>query len=86
VVRHNGADARRERLQEIARLIQRVLHTKEELSLSGMLIQIQYNFGLTEAKAMEYLRLLEKLGHFVLVEKEDKIKNAVEGTSESEDQ
>jgi GTP-binding protein EngB required for normal cell division len=78
MVRRNGAEARKERLQEIARFVQRALYAQNELSLSGTLIQIEYNFGLTEAKAMEYLRLLEKLGQFILVEKEDKIKKAIE--------
>jgi GTP-binding protein EngB required for normal cell division len=84
MVRHNGAEARKERLQEIARFIQRALYTSNELSLSGTLVQIEYNFGLTEAKAMEYFRLLEKLEQFILVEKEDKIKKSAEGSAQSE--
>lgn len=79
MVRGNGAESRRERLQKIARFIQRALHAQKELSISGVLTQIQYDYGLTESKVMEYLRLLEKLGQFVLAEKEDKIKKTVEG-------
>jgi len=63
----------------MAILIQRSLQAQGELTLSGTLTLIQYNFGLTEAKVMEYLGLLEKLGQFVLAEKEDKIKKVVEG-------
>jgi GTP-binding protein EngB required for normal cell division len=84
MVRHNGAEARKERLQEIARFIQRLLYTSNELSLSDTLVQVEYNFGLTEAKAMEYLRLLEKLGQFILVEKEDKIKKIVGDSTKNE--
>jgi GTP-binding protein EngB required for normal cell division len=84
MVRRNGAEARKERLQEIARFIQRALYTSKELSLSNTLVQVEYNFGLTGAKAMEYLRLLEKLGQFILVEKEDKIKKSAEGSAKNE--
>jgi hypothetical protein len=82
MVGHNGADARKERLQEIARFIQRKLFAEKEISLSATLTQIQYDFGLTEAKTVEYLRLIEKLGQFRIVEKEDKILKVTEGSKE----
>lgn len=81
-MRRNGAETRRERLQRVARFIQRSLYAQHELSLSGTLVLIQYNFGLTESKALEYLMLLAKLGQFIVAEKEDKIKK-LNGSGES---
>jgi hypothetical protein len=50
MVRRDGAEVRKERIQEIARLIHRSLHTHGELSLSKTLATIQYEFGLTRDK------------------------------------
>ena len=73
MVRKDGAEARKDRLKEIAESIQRGLYKQQELSLSTTVAQIQYDFGLTEGKASEYVKLLERLGRFTLNEKEDKI-------------
>jgi len=78
MVRKDGAEARKERLQEIARFIQQALFKQKELALSTTITQVQYNFGLTEGKTLEYLRLLEKLGQFTLNEKEDRVRKTTE--------
>jgi len=74
MVRRDGAEIRRERMQEIARLIQRLLLNHGELSLSKTLATLQYDFGLTKEKLMEYFGILEGLGQFSLDIAGDKIK------------
>lgn len=73
MVRRNGAEARKERLQLIARLIQSQLHKEGEISLPKTIAELQYESGLTEEKILEYLRILEDLGQFVVDEELGKI-------------
>lgn len=74
MVRRDGAEIRKERIQEIARVIQRLLHNHSEILLSKCLATFQYEFGLTKEKIMEYLEVLEGLGQFTLDKEHDKIK------------
>ena len=76
MVRKDGAAIRKERIQEIARKIHSLLHQHGELSLSKTVSGLEYEFGLTKDKTMEYLHVLENLDHFILDIKGDKIKNA----------
>ena len=76
MVRHDGADAKRERMERIARKIVAGLLSDEELSLSKTIAEIEYEEGLTKEKIMEYLETLERLGRFALDEEQDKIKKA----------
>lgn len=73
MVRRDGAAIRKERIQEIARKIQSLLCDHNELSLSKTVAVLQYEFGLTKDKIMEYLCILEDLGQFILDIKGDKI-------------
>lgn len=73
MVRRDGAAIRKERIQEIARKIQSLLCDHNELSLPKTIAVLQYEFGLTKDKIMEYLRILEDLGQFILDIKGDKI-------------
>jgi hypothetical protein len=79
MVRRDGAEVRKERIQEIARLIHRSLHNHGEISLSKTLATLQYEFGLTKDKIQEYLEILEGLGHFLIEKEEDKIKKITDG-------
>ena len=80
MVRRDGAEVRKDRIQEIARLVQRSLHNHGEISLSKTVATFQYEFGLTKEKIMEYLGVLEGLGQFVLEKEYDKIRKAdIEG-------
>ena len=78
MVRRNGAAIRKERIKEIAKFIQRLLHNRGEISLSKTVATLQYEFGLTKEKIREYLEILEELGYFVVDDKEDKIRNVSE--------
>ena len=79
MVRRDGAEVRKERIQEIARLIHRSLHSHGEISLSKTLATIQYEFGLTRDKIQDYLGILEGLGQFQIEKEEDKIKKIIDG-------
>jgi hypothetical protein len=79
MVRRDGAAIRKERIQEIARLIHRLLHKNGEISLSKTLAMLQYEFGLTRDKLQEYIGILEGLGQFEIKKKLDKIKKISDG-------
>jgi predicted transcriptional regulator len=76
MVRHDGADAKRERMERIAQKIFAALEKQGELALSVAFAEIEYCEGLTKEKITEYLETLEKLGRFALDEEQDKIKKA----------
>ena len=73
-----SAEARKERLQEIARLIQKSLFSQNEIPLPQTVAQLRYEFGLTKEKIREYIELLQNLGRFTLDEKKPKIKKIIE--------
>ena len=79
MVRRDGAEVRKERIQEIARLIQRSLLNHGKISLSKTVATFQYEFGLTKEKVIEYLGILEGLGQFVVEKERDKIRRTGEG-------
>lgn len=73
-MKRDGAEIRKERIQEIARNIQKQLHNHGELPLSKTLAAFQYEFGLTKEKLTEYLEILEGLGQFIVDKQYDFIK------------
>jgi len=77
MVRRDGAEARKERIEKIARSIQATLHTEKELKLSKTLAVLEYDTGLTEDKLMEYIEIIEKLGQITIDMENDKIKKPV---------
>ena len=81
MVKRDGAAIRKERIQEIAKTIQSLLHKQTEISLSKTVAILQYEFGLTKEKIMEYLRILEALGQFTLDIERDKIRKIMESDS-----
>jgi hypothetical protein len=74
MVRRDGAETRKERIEKIARFIQAALFKEKENSLSKTLAQLEYETGLKEQTLMEILRLLEKLGQFVIDVENDRVK------------
>ena len=78
MVRRDGAEIRKERMQEVARLIHRTLANEKQVSLSKTLALLQYEFGLTKEKLMEYLTVLENLGQFVVEKEHDRIRRISE--------
>jgi hypothetical protein len=78
MVGRDGAEARKERLQRIARTIQATLHKEGEIQLTKTVAVLQYEMGLTGEKIREYLEVLRDLGQFVLDFEHDKIKKVIE--------
>jgi len=78
MVKRDGAAIRRERMEEIARTIQRNLHNHGEIPLRQNVALFAYKLGLTKPKVTEYLRILEELGQFVLDFEGDKIRKVSE--------
>jgi metal-responsive CopG/Arc/MetJ family transcriptional regulator len=80
LVRRDGAEARKERLERIARRIMAKLNKENEISLSEEIAEIQYESGLTKEKVVEYLQILEKLQRFIIDGDRDRIKRLVKVT------
>jgi hypothetical protein len=84
LVRRDGAEARRERITMIARMIQATLHKKkenqepEELPLDKTVARLSIETGLTREKIMEYFSLLESDEQFVLDMDNNKIRRTTE--------
>jgi len=74
MAKRNGAAVRRERMEEIAKTVHRNLQNHGEIALSKTVAAFAYNSGLTKAKVIEYLNILEELGHFVLDFERDRIR------------
>jgi hypothetical protein len=73
MVRKDGAEATKERIQKVAQAIQAGLHKEGKLSLSKTIASLQYELGLTRERMMEYLDILQKLGQFSIDEDNDRI-------------
>ena len=82
MVRRDGAATRKDRMQEIARNIHSLLAKSSELSLSKTVAILQYQYGLTKGKIVEYLEILESLDHFVVDVERDRIQKFSEGVSD----
>lgn len=74
MVRRDGAEIRRERIQKITTRVLKILHGSDgELSLSRTLSALEYETGLTREKLLEYLGIGADTGHFVVEVENDKI-------------
>jgi len=79
MVRRDGAEVRRERIQKIGRRVIALLHEKGNgIRLGKTVSRLAYEFGLTKEKIMEYLRILEDLDRFVLDVENDKVLSMTE--------
>lgn len=78
MVRRDGAEVRKERIAEIGKLILKALHKSDELSLTKTVASLQYKFGLTKEKLIEYLNILADLERFTLDKDEDRIRKVSE--------
>jgi hypothetical protein len=76
MVHRNGAEAKKERMRQIAQYIQAKLHKEGETSLSKTMAEIEYESGLTKERILEYLETLENLGQFIIDKKLGKITKA----------
>jgi len=76
MVRRDGAEVRKERMQEISKRVQALLHKSGgKIPLGKTVSILAYEFGLTKEKIIEYLRILEDLDRFVLDFEKDEIRN-----------
>lgn len=74
MVRRNGAEVRKERIQKIGRRALALLHENDgRIPLGKTVSALAYEFGLTKEKIMEYLSILEDLDRFVLDIEKDEI-------------
>jgi hypothetical protein len=78
MVGRDGAEARKERLQRIARTVQAALHKENKMPLARTVAVLQYDMGLTREKIMEYLGILADLEQFTLDFENDEIKKTDE--------
>jgi deoxyribose-phosphate aldolase len=81
MVRRDGAEARKERIELIARTIQAALFKNKDsgsIMLSKTVAELMLQTGLTRIKTMEYLELLQTAGQFEIDHNDDKIKRAVQ--------
>ena len=78
MVRMDGAETRKERIVEVARIVMSLLFENKDagwITLSKSVKIIMSKTGLTRPKVMEYLDLKEAEGAFELDETNDKIKS-----------
>lgn len=76
MVRRDGASLRQERILKLTRFVMSRLHQSPntEISLSKTIAILQYEYGLTEDRIMEYLRIPEKVGRFEIDVEDDVIR------------
>jgi len=72
----DGAEVRRQRIQEVMRLTMSLLNQSEkgEIPLSSTIAQLEVETGLTSKRVLEYLKIGEKLKRFEIDTEGDKIK------------
>ena len=76
-MRNDGVDARKERIQAIARKIVASLTANKDvgwISLDTTIADIQYEDGLTEKRIMEYAAVGEKRGLYIIDKDNNQIK------------
>jgi hypothetical protein len=78
MVRSDGAEARKERIQEIIRRVVAKLNQGEQVILSKTISEMEYEFGLTKQTVKEYLEIGHNIDRFKIDEKNDGIKKASE--------
>lgn len=79
MVRKDGAEVRKERIELIARTTQAALFKNKDsgyIRLSKTVAELMLQTGLTKIKIMEYLVILQEAGQFDIDHNDDKIKKA----------
>jgi len=82
MVRNDGAAARKKRLEKIAQAIHAALYNNKELGyipLKKTVALQMLDTGLTKAKIIEYLSLLEVNGQFEMDVEKDQIRGPAPG-------
>jgi len=78
MVRRDGAEIRKERIQEVIRKIVGLLYNHEEIELDSTVAMLEYETGLRPEKIMEYLKIGDRLKRFELDIDRDKIRKIKE--------
>jgi len=78
MVRRDGAEIRKERIQEVIRKIVALLYNQEEIELDLTVAMLEYETGLRPEKIMEYLQIGDRLKRFELDIDRDKIRKIKE--------
>ena len=73
MVRRDGAEIRKERIQEVIKKVMSLLYDNEELELDSTVAMLEYETGLRPEKILEYLKVGEKLKRFEIDMDNDKI-------------
>jgi hypothetical protein len=79
MVRSDGAEARKQRIQDIIRTVLSKLNQGEHVVLSSIIAEIQYEYGLTQKTANEYLDIGEKLQRYNI----DRLNDTIRKINES---
>ncbi len=66
MVRKDGAEIRKQRMQEVAALVMRQLTVQPRIDLSDIMPELQYQTGLTRERILEYLGVIASTGRFEL--------------------
>lgn len=66
MVRRDGAEIRKERIQEVVRKIVSLLHNQEKIKLDSTVVMLEYETGLRPEKILEYLKIGDNLKRFEL--------------------
>ena len=77
MVRSDGAEVRKERIQDIVRRVVAKLNQGEQVFFSKTISEIQYDHGLTRQTVMIYLKIGQDLGRFKIDKENDRIKKIV---------
>jgi len=84
MVSRDGAQIRKERIQEITKRVLSYLYKKDgEIPLSKTLALLEYDIGLRREKIVQYLNIGADVGRFVIDKEKDKIKMINENDSEN---
>ena len=73
MVRRDGAEIRKERIQEVIKRVMSLLYDNEEIELDSTVAMLEYETGLRPEKILEYLKVGEKLKRFEIDMDNDKI-------------
>ena len=73
MVRRDGAEIRKERIQEVIRRIVSLLYDHSEIELDSTVAMLEYETGLRPEKIMEYLKIGDRLKRFELDVDKNKI-------------
>lgn len=78
MVRRDGAEIRKERIQEVIRRVVALLYNHDEIELESTIAMLQYEMGLRPDKIMEYLKIGDQLKRFELDIDQNKIRKIKE--------